>query len=73
MAKYKTANQEAIERYLNEIAFWEDKEQEAIKNENYSERDWARSQLFVKRSNCKRLAEKIGYKTLTKWKIVIDF
>lgn len=71
--KEKTANQEAIERYLREIAFWEQKEQEAIEKEDYSARDWARSQLYVKRTNCKVLADKIGAYMLKKWKIVIDF
>lgn len=71
--KEKTANQEAIERYLREIAFWEQKEQEAIEKEDYSARDWARSQLYVKRTNCKVLADKIGVYMLKKWKIVIDF
>lgn len=71
--KYKHPNQEAIERYLREIAFWEVKEQEAIEKGNYSDRDWARSQLFIKRANCKALAEKIGAGNLQKWKIVIDF
>jgi hypothetical protein len=71
--KIKSADQEAIERYLKEIAFWEDKEQEAIEKEDYSARDWARSQLYVKRKNCKILADKIGAGDLRKWKIVINF
>ena len=71
--KIKSADQEAIERYLKEITFWEQKEQEAIEKENYSDRDWARSQLFVKRTNCKILAAKIGAGDLRKWNIVINF
>lgn len=65
----KCANQEAVERYLKEIAFWEQKEQEAIEKENYSDRDWARSQLYIKRTNLNVLAEKIGREKLRKWKI----
>lgn len=65
----KCANQEAVERYLKEIAFWEQKEQEAIEKENYSDRDWARSQLYIKRTNLNVLVEKVGKEKLRKWKI----
>lgn len=67
--KYKHPNQEAIERYMQEIAFWEKKEQEAIEKENYSDRDWARSQLHIKRTNLNILVEKVGKEKLRKWKI----
>ena len=67
--KYKHPNQEAIEKYLKEIAFWEQKEQEAIEKENYSYRDWARSQLHIKRTNLNILVEKVGKEKLRKWKI----
>lgn len=67
--KYKHPNQEAIEKYLKEIEFWEKKEQEAIEKKNYSDRDWARSQLYVKRTNLNVLAEKVGKEKLAKWKI----
>jgi hypothetical protein len=70
---YKNPNLEALEKYLREITFWEDKEQEAIEKGDYSARDWARSQLFVKRANCKVLAAKVGAGNLQKWKIKIDF
>lgn len=66
---YKHPNQEAIEKYLKEIEFWEQKEQEAIEKENYSDRDWARSQLYVKRTNLNVLIEKVGKENLAKWKI----
>lgn len=71
--EYRNPNLEALERYLREIAFWEQKEQEAIEKENYSDRDWARSQLYVKRTNCKALADKIGAHQLQRWRIKIDF
>ena len=71
--EYRNPNLEALERYLREIAFWEQKEQEAIEKGDYSARDWARSQLYVKRTNCKALADKIGTYQLQRWRITIDF
>jgi hypothetical protein len=71
--EYRNPNLEALERYLREIAFWEQKEQEAIEKGDYSARDWARSQLYVKRTNCKALADKIGAYQLQRWRITIDF
>lgn len=44
-------------------------DQEAIEKENYSDRDWARSQLYIKRTNLNVLVEKVGKEKLRKWKI----
>lgn len=71
--EYRNPNLEALEKYLRDIAFWEDKEQEAIEKEDYGARDWARSQLYIKRTNCKALADKIGAYQLQRWRIKIDF
>lgn len=56
---YKSPNQEAIERYEREIAYWEQKYDEANRNHDWSARNEAGTNLYIKRTNLAVLKEKL--------------
>lgn len=56
---YKSPNQEAIERYEREIAYWEKKYDEANRNHDWSARNEAGTNLYIKRTNLAVLKEKV--------------
>lgn len=59
---YKSPNQEAVERYENEIAYWEKQYEIANEKHDWSARNWAGCQLYIKKANLESLKQKIGNK-----------
>ena len=74
MANKKTEelhpDHEAILRYQQEIAYWEQKYDEANNACDWSARNWASCQLHAKRGNLERLKELVGQEKLKRWKII---
>lgn len=60
--KYKSPNIEAIERYEREIAYWEQKYQEANDAHDWSARNEAACALYAKRGNLEILRSKLNKK-----------